>query len=150
MKRHGTTELPEMKASKLRIPKHEATWLAGIIDGEGWVGLNRAKRRYGYAYWAAVGVGNTDKRLIDELIRITRIGKANISKRPKPAKNVYLWNVNRQLDVANILLTVRGHLILKREQADLILSLPPPNARANAERERIHAELKRLNAKGRH
>lgn len=57
--------------------------------------------------------------------------------------------VDRRADVERILKAVLPHLIIKREQAEAILSLPGHNVKDKASRATVHDLCRRLNKKGR-
>lgn len=123
-------------------------WLAAVIDCEGWIGLTQHERANATVYYGGVGVGNTNRILIDKLRSITGLGNCMERARPAPAKDVFQWMVSKRDDVDDLLVSIRPYLILKGEQADLLLSLPPLHTRDNAARAAIKARLAVLNRKG--
>jgi hypothetical protein len=135
----------------LPLSREEAAWLAAVIDCEGWIGMSKSTRSNGVGYWAVVGVGNTNVKLIDRLFALTGIGVVNLSTRAniKNSKPCHMWTVTRYEHVRALLMAIRPFLILKDAQADLILSLPPKHAKANEEKARVKAQLSVLNKKGR-
>lgn len=147
--RHGYPDIPEHDAKPIEMEEKWALWLAGVIDCEGWIGLFQSSRKNGVAHWAGVAVGNTNQLLIDRISSLTGVGSVSFVKRPKPAKHIHRWAVNKVSDVRAVLLAIRPHLILKAAQADLILSLPPPNTRATKLRAEIKKKMTILNRKGR-
>ena len=53
----------------------EKGYLAGIIDGEGWVGLVKGKRRanrLNVEFKAYIMIGNTNEMLLREIVKMTR------------------------------------------------------------------------------
>jgi hypothetical protein len=124
-------------------------WLAGVIDCEGWIGMIKNNRRNITVHYGAIGVGNTNKLLIDKIVYLTGIGNVNFSDRKPPAKPLYTWSVTRSDDVHALLLTIRDHLILKQKQADLVLLSPPKNERNPELRKKLAEQLTSLNKKGR-
>lgn len=148
---HGITEPKHLNSTPLKIPDKDAAWLAGIIDCDGWVGLMESKainKRNKPAYWGVIGVGSVKRYFIDELIKRTKIGRRNLSKRKPPARNLYTWSISKRSDLDRLLLSIIPYLIIKRRQARLLLMLPPPNSRNRPRRERIQKLIKALNKKG--
>ena len=91
------------------MTRTDAAWLAGIIDGEGYVD---AKRR-------RVTVTNCDMKLLDEVKRVAGCGAIHTtgpcrSEKHRPA---YRWSVAARADVATVLRSVFPRLITKRDVA---------------------------------
>jgi hypothetical protein len=103
-------------------------WLAGIIDGEGSIGINRRKSttEHGYAYAATVTIGNTDKNMIDNVASIyEEMGIRacpTISKFRLPSwkqmNNIY---VSRREEILKLLETIHPYLVTKKERAFLAI-----------------------------
>lgn len=146
---HGYPEIPDPSIKLFRISKHNAIWLAAVVDCEGWIGMMRTRRGGGYAYWVRIGVGNTNIRLIRRIKQITHIGRVYLSTRLKPAKDLWQWNVDRNLEVKRLLKTIYPYLILKRRQAILILKSPPKHTKNRTLRMKLWNDLHLLNKKGR-
>ena len=147
----GTPTIPDPVIKALPLTKCWAMWLAGVIDCEGWVGMFKCTKRNGTSFWCAVGVGNTNPILTNKLKSLTGCGRINGAQPPTPnAKYKYTWMVNKHNDVKRVLKTIRPYLLLKKRQADIILSLPPRNTQANALKKRLKAKLTVLNRKGVH
>ena len=102
------------------------------------------------AYWMSVGVGNTDSRLTNRLCELTGFGKVRfVDNKGTKNKDQFHWNVWRQDEVKSILLTVSPYLILKRTQAELLLSTPGRNIVDNSRRAELYRLIGVLNKKGR-
>jgi len=87
-------------------------WIAGILDGEGWIGCDKRSRRI------TIQVTNTSTEMIDELYRLCGGGRYT----PKPPKNEkhkqqYVWALSRRENVLNLLTSVYPFLTSKREAA---------------------------------
>ena len=148
---HGHYEPQIHVPQELMLSLEWRKWLAAVIDCEGWIGLYKSKKsgKTNYCYWSAVGVGNTNRILIDKLHELTGIGIiTGIQPKSYNAKYKYTWMVSRYEDVKNLLYTISPHLILKQAQAELVLSMPPKNAKANAQRYDIKQKMTILNKKG--
>lgn len=127
----------------------DACWFAAVLDCEGWIGMSWGNRPHGKVYWPRIGVGNTDYRLIQKIIDITGVPYVrHVLPKNTNAKEQWHWKADRRSDVECILLAVRPYLVMKREQADVILSLPPLNAKAKDVRAAVHDLCRVLNQKG--
>ena len=149
--RHGRYTIPNPVIKPIHMTKCHAMWLAGVIDCEGWIGMFAQYRKSkASAFWGAVGVGNTNPKLVHHIKALTKVGRINISDRGKRNKPLHMWTVGRHEHVKSLLLTVKPYLLLKRKQAELVLSAPPKHTKANALRLRIKQKLTILNRKGIH
>lgn len=115
---------------------HRLAWLAGIIDGEGWIGFrlvrdnpSHAKRRSGKRFQAAawyIAVANTDEAMLVEIMSISAVVGAKWMFQPsikragnrKPQGRV-TWHTKR--DCALVLWAILPFLVTKRAHADLML-----------------------------
>jgi hypothetical protein len=105
-----------------------AAYLAGIIDGEGHIGLNRDSTRYKLG----LAVKSTCKELADWIAGTTRLGKVREFKDKRPTSAgtrqvIHEWRVFTN-QARSVLESVLIHLIVKREQAMLAIEyqgLPP-------------------------
>lgn len=91
-------------------------WLAGIIEGEGCIGIFK-NGRHTAQRTVTVAINMTDFDVVRRLQSVTGIGNLN----PKPPKNpIYKpqlnWKVAKQTDVLQILYTV-WPLLGERKQA---------------------------------
>ena len=149
--RHGRYTIPNPVIKPIQLTKCQAMWLAGVIDCEGWIGMfAQYRKNRSSAFWGSVGVGNTNPKLLKRIKAWTKVGRINVSDRGKRNKPLHMWTVARHEHVKALLLAVKPYLLLKREQADLVLSAPPKHTKANALRLRIKEKLTILNRKGIH
>ena len=147
--KHGVCEPPPWVDSPISLTEPEAAWLAAVIDCEGTITMSSGRRAGSRACVPMVCVGNTDIRLILKLESLTGCGKVRFVKTKSPrAKDQWSWAVRRQADVRSILLAIRGHLLLKGQQADILLALPRPNSKAATARNEARDAVKLLNKKG--
>ena len=133
-------------------------YLAGIVDGEGTISLGRTLKRRDWGYSMQVAVTNTNLKLLNWCKNITNIGtidKASERIGPK-RKQVYSWRVAYK-DIPLFLMTIKTHLIIKKEQAELMLEyFEKCRGTSNNEvpdeililRSIIYEELRELNKKG--
>lgn len=103
----------------------EAAYLAGLIDGEGTIVVNRTNTsksakacKRGYSYRAHLAISMTDEKMIRWVKRITnlgQIGKASKPKNPKH-KRAWRWSVWSR-EASTVLLIVYPYLRLKKTHA---------------------------------
>ena len=110
---------------ELSITVAQAAYLAGIIDGEGFVGLSKKKDlkgvRGGYSYRPYIGVSNTCKSVIDWIAGVTKIGNVRANSPPKAGhKPSWRWEAWSQ-KASYVLRAVRPYMVIKTRQADLII-----------------------------
>ena len=134
-------------------------WIAGIIDGEGWLILNRQLLPSGnFRYVPVVGVNATSQAMIDQIQAIclswgigTWVGKRNFKNH---WKDQYALNVRGFQRASKLLKIITPHLVVKPKQAvalqkyiDLRIGkdrLEP----CGAEEQALYELLKQLNQKG--
>jgi hypothetical protein len=99
-----------------RKDRHYA-YLAGLIDGEGNIGVYRCKNQKGYwGYSINLSVSNKDKRLMNYLIK-------HFGGSFKPGTRSFNWEPHGGKErIKSLLLSVLDSLIIKKEQAKLCLS----------------------------
>ena len=108
----------------------ERAYVAGIIDGEGWVEFRRVNRtrntRPGKPTYRTLiirmEVPQVDGRLIDYLMTTTDEGNRDIKRFPKNpnAQDQHRWRVSHR-GVYRILKQVYKYLIVKKEKAKLVV-----------------------------
>ena len=108
----------------------EAAYVAGIIDGEGWVEYRYVQRRRNTrpgkpiyrTLIVRMEVPQVDGRLIDYLMATTDEGNRDMKYFPKNpnAKDQHRWRVSHH-GVYRILKQVYKHLIVKQEKAKLVI-----------------------------
>jgi len=109
----------------------ERAYVAGIIDGEGWVEFkwaNRIRRdRKGTPTYRTLNVRmevpQVDKRLIDFLMEITKEGTRDIKHYPKHPnwQDQHRWRVSYH-GVYRVIKQVYPYLIVKKQKAKLIIN----------------------------
>lgn len=139
---------------KDRLTDIEKAYLAGIFDGEGCVGYyKRIGSRNKYSYVSMVLITQSDFRLM--LWLESKIGFGNVTTRAGKKHFEYHWQVNKKSAVVEFLEAIAPYLILKGEQARVLLNHlakegTEPYKKGSvtveilAERENIYAELRRL------
>ena len=99
----------------------DLAYTAGIIDGEGYIGIKRHKKpEYNWNYNVRLQVTNTDKTLMDWLLIkwgghiYSRLGR---TERHAPQ---YIWTLNCQ-DSVDMLQQLLPYLVIKQKQAQLAI-----------------------------
>lgn len=150
--------------ANIKIPSDERIvgYLAGLMDGEGYIGIDRVFTRTSknWSHHIRLAITNTDPRLMKFLTE-TIGGRAQIRQRGKP-HHAQGWNWCLFSNNAYLFLkTIRPFLVLKGEQADIVTTffeLTTANAALNGtnpltqefiqQREEMHAKLRVLNQRG--
>lgn len=96
-------------------------WTAGIIDGEGHIGIARFRPRHdplNYNYVLRVSVAGTDPQMIERLYTLWG-GTLGLNKqRLRSGRLLSRWTVGA-MRAAEVLRAVRPHLVTKAAQADI-------------------------------
>lgn len=108
----------------------ERGYISGIIDGEGYLGINRIKRKSnfrGFVYRPTLEIGNVDPQLVEYLSNITGCGFTGgpYSKRSKNRdrsnERPYYKYVVYSRPLRDLLKILLPYLLLKRRQAEIII-----------------------------
>lgn len=107
----------------------EIGWLAGIIDGEGHIGLSNQNYKKVRSVRADLQIVNTDSALIEKIVSILR----KLGVNPYLRERVHVkatWNTNtivtvgKFANIKRVLMATLPHLTgMKREKAILVLAL---------------------------
>lgn len=141
------------------ISETELAWLAGFIDGEGYIGIEKRllRRRATPEYTIVLQISNTKRGIISFLKDLS--GGSFYTYKPKgKAKLAYKWTIKAKA-AESILAQLVPYLRLKREQAELALELARelswPRGYDQAvpkyeleKRERLYQMIKILNRRG--
>lgn len=126
-------------------------YLAGIIDGEGSLIVSRSNRGSYMNYYGRIHVKNTDYRLIKWLL--DHFG-GNVHHHP-PAdlvkhKIAYSWYFSGDAhDKETLLLAVMPYLIVKKEQAKILVEFFRMSGEVNPpRREELYQQITKLNRRG--
>jgi len=97
-------------------------YMAGLLDGEGWLGITKIKSRYkkgnGYTYKTRIVVANCNLLLLE---KIKEMFGGYITKKTHKNKR---WTQGYNLQIGNIrqwLPKVIPHMIAKKKKAQLLL-----------------------------
>jgi hypothetical protein len=146
------------------LDRATVSYLAGVTDSEGSIGIVKHKRkeRLTPAYEPRLQVGNTSKEMLDLFVK-TFGGKLTPEKRlTRGGKDFYIWTVYG-VPMVKAIEAMLPYLIVKREQAKLVIALQQRIwKRSQREgdskgvsqseleaREKIYLEVKRLTGKSR-
>ena len=144
--------------------KDERFWiyLAGFIDGEGCLGIYRAKRKNAKdGLRPYIAITNTDKEIMDAIKKTIpkkvycSMGK---SRRKKTHKFAYNLRIENYGSVLFVLEKIKPYLTIKRERANLLLQYilirkskevnPHCFKHLGQEEYEIYKEIRKLNKKG--
>jgi hypothetical protein len=106
--------------SRLRgLPKEKLGWVAGIVDGEGYVGLGKHGER-----WVnpRVSVASATRCMQEELVALVGVG--TIGFRPnkkKKQRDCFVWQLHTAQEVGGFLSAVGNLLVVKRDVASIVL-----------------------------
>jgi len=144
-------------------------YIAGLIDGEGWIGIRKIgsgsdkRRHWARDYWynPSIKVSQSEKGkvLIDLLHEefggfISKRGRAGITGNSADA---YEWSITGVKRILPILKRLRNKLILKQKQADVVIDfcenkekryMPRTSDKEFARREKLYQSIRELNKKG--
>lgn len=113
---------------KGRVSKTDAAWLAGFIDGEGCIKVQRSNINNGRVnYRIRVDVVNTNAAIITQIRDLVGVGAIYQIRSPSRCnprwKPLWRWQTNSAKDARTVLELVRPYLRLKVPQADEMLAL---------------------------
>lgn len=101
----------------------ELGWVAGIIDGEGYIGISNLRNR-GKVRWAGprIQVTSTTACMQKELARIFCAGEIHLRDNTKMynQKDTYSWALASSKEVGAFLTVIEPLLIVKKEQATIV------------------------------
>lgn len=117
-------------------------YLAGIIDGEGYIGIKRMQRRY----HARVQVGMVERQAID-LLRDTFGGSLTLEALRGRGRDIWRWHLSG-LQAEACLIALQPFLRVKRLQAEAVLALRRFQRNERSHRTKIVGERVFPNAYG--
>jgi hypothetical protein len=140
-----------------KIPEVEKAYLAGIIDGEGVIGISKyhhphAKREHYVTYFSII---NTSKALADWLEEKI-FSKISVKRRMVPRvsslgkKPCYRFTIGTK-NACILLKAILPYLVIKKRQAELVIQFAdvrlrkPRKAPYSEEEKRLYEECRKLN-----
>lgn len=108
------------------MSKTTASYIAGLIDGEGWIGVSKVKcyansrTRRGYFFKGNIAIANTNKSIIDWL-KESFGGCVREDRRENRKRVLYQWGTQNPKYIIRFLTVIRPYLRIKRAQADNLI-----------------------------
>lgn len=104
--------------SQRELEVHEAAWLAGLIDGEGNVGVKKSYSSLdGYTNWYPIlNVTMTCQETIDYLHSLTPGGNTKPRNLGGNRKLQYVWSLSAVDKVLFVVKTIRPYSVTKKSQ----------------------------------
>lgn len=149
---------PNVVSDRVMTPT-EAAYFAGFVDGEGTIGLYRARRREsksGYRLQSHLAVANTDMPVLEAIQRMCGNGRLVQTTNPaKPHhKPGYLLRFSPN-QIRHVLPQLQPYLLIKGRQAEYVLEFLSlnvagrnMNAEQKAKADQIRDAVRGLNARG--
>lgn len=108
------------------IKKEMLAYMAGLIDGEGYIGIKKdliKGRAKNPAYYERMSIANLNKPMIDMFFNLFSCGNIQLHKPSKISKRGYWsWEItNRKATV--VIQQLYPYLMVKKPEADLVLKL---------------------------
>lgn len=129
--------------------KAKYSYLAGIIDGEGCLTIGAGNKGNVTNYNSVVMVTSTSEKLV-KWLQHNFGGNYYQSGRDVPnCKPAFIWRFLKKADIEKLLLAILPYLIIKREQAILLLEFVRLERSENPQkRSELHQKMKMLNKRG--
>ncbi|HEX2578642.1 MAG TPA: DNA methyltransferase [Aquihabitans sp.] len=90
----------------------QATWLAGVIDTEGYIGVRRQEsQRRSPSFQTQVRVTMMERQVVDRCAEVTGVGNVT-----QDGRGAYSWSANGQM-ARYVLTNIWPHLLIKKRQA---------------------------------
>ncbi len=133
------------------ISKIDLAYLAGFVDGEGCLAINKRKHKNKFGEWigysAYLDLTNVNKEVMDFIKAKFKISSKVYENQQKGnRKMAYRLRLNKKESGAIISL-IQEFLIVKRNQAIVFLDFCK-NSRDEIRRELLWSEMKKLNHRG--
>jgi hypothetical protein len=130
--------------------KAKYSYLAGIIDGEGCLTIGAGNKGNVTNYNSIIMVTSTSEKLV-KWLQHNFGGNYYQSGREVPnCKPAFIWRFLKKAEIEKLLLAILPYLIIKREQAILLLEFVrlPRLLQDSALRASMHQKMKVLNKRG--
>ena len=132
-----------------------AAWLAAVIDCEGSIQIGKKSKvrnqRREYFFCARIEVTNNNPVILMKCKDVSGLGSVyeRVERRIRNAKPSFVWRVQRQSSVMALLKEVSPYLIVKRNQAELMIAfIQLSRRRIPAERLQFYERMQTLNHRG--
>jgi hypothetical protein len=138
--------------------REEAAWLAGFLDGEGYIGISRRPRSDSGPYQPKVQITSTNREVLERIKDWVGGGylQAVPRKYEDPRKDLFVFTAAYRKGL-DLICRVRPYVRLKTQQVDLFLqwyndAASPPGQRLPEDKRHIQDHLyyrmRELNKKG--
>ncbi len=100
----------------------EKAYIAGLIEGEGYIGLKEEKKHY-YGQ-PLIKLYNTNKSMVEYVKAIFNCGsiyQTNTNCKLLNAKPVYSWQTTNVNDTLKVILAIKPYIRFKKEQTKIVL-----------------------------
>jgi hypothetical protein len=149
-KRKHNILLKRLNELREKLTSFQIGYLAGLIDGEGWLGIEERGNSYGLRITVCMTSNKTIQYLQSLLSGHVYIKKEGYRYNQKPQ---YVWEIWSVEDVGSLLLLIKDYLVTKSQNAEVLLEFAKVKLdnwnNPNVEREKqLYLENKRLNRKG--
>jgi hypothetical protein len=146
------------KKSSPRLTIAEKAYIAGIVDGEGCIGIHKNARKSckkGFCYRANIQIGVTDKKFINWLFKKIKLGTIN-----NKGLKINRWKIVYCLslcakDSLILLELIKKYLIIKKKQAKILLKFINNKKYCNRLtdeeslfQDKCYQQMKKLNQRG--
>ncbi|MEK6878564.1 MAG: hypothetical protein AABY22_03100 [Nanoarchaeota archaeon] len=105
-----------------KLKKYEKTYLAAALDSEGWMSWSISPSRHKYPQ---IQFCNTNLDFVKKVANL--LDSTNFSERNRKGslgkKTCYCVSLNKGKEVLNLLKQIEPYLIVKKERANLLLSI---------------------------
>lgn len=115
-KRSGcvTTETPDVFGSNT-----DNAYMAGVMDAEGHITINRGRRKNTTSYNARIGITNSYKPVLE--MAKAMFGGSICSAGNKKGKPLFIWYLSDKSSIEKCLLHLLPYLIVKKERAKALV-----------------------------
>lgn len=110
------------------LSESEKAWLAGFVDGEGYIGITHQTKKETSSssasdiYHPLLIITNTNKEALEYIQRITAVGAVYSGKLPKNnEKPSYQYKISKRDDILAILGLILPYLKIKKQQGNLLV-----------------------------
>ena len=129
----------------------DLAYLAGIIDGEGWIGLQKRLQKRWITYKPALRVTNTDANIINRVYEIWEsigvsghIYENEVSPSVPNGKQIMNLQLNKRIDIQKVLEQVIPYLVGKKARAIMLVRY----LTNTVDKEEAYEAMKSMNRKG--
>lgn len=143
-----------------RTPEEKAKWayVAGLIDGEGYISLRERKDKKDTYTELMLRVTSVHKPTLDKMREVTKVGTVHLIRPPQPPRRaLYRWHCGGK-EAAAVLRSCQEWLVTKAERAKIAMEFYqlqelgqgtcPIPAGLKARREELTRKCRELNQRG--